>query len=100
MVHFFREQDINFGDSALDTVYLIQGEDEAGIKALLSHADTKHALVEIQRRRPKMMSVPGSITVLDDRVQYVEGPYRGDATEVRYDAEQDSAGVVKRLGSV
>lgn len=100
LARLFHGQDITVGDHALDAAYLIQGAVEAKIKALLSHADTKQALVEFDRSKPKIMGLPGKLTVFDDRLEYAEGPYGGDATQVQYDAEKDPAGVVKRLLSL
>lgn len=97
LVGLFHGQDITIGDHALDAAYLIEGEDAAKIEALLSHKDAQQALVEFQRKKPKIKSQPGTLTVLDDRLQYVEGPYRGDASQVQYDPVTDDAGVVKRL---
>lgn len=97
LVGLFHGQDISVGDHALDAAYVIEGEDEIGIEALLSRPDTQQALVELQRNKPQIKSRPGSVTVLDDRVQYIEGPYNGEASQVRYDPVTDDAEVVKRL---
>lgn len=97
LVGLFHGQDINVGAHALDAAYVIEGEDETGIEALLNCPDARHALVELQRNKPQIKSRPGTVTVLDDRVQYIEGPYRGEASQVRYDPVTDHAGVVRRL---
>ena len=87
------KQDIQVGDSKFDSSFMIQGDDEDRVKALLTSA-TKSALLGLLAKKPQVFTRSGSLEVLDNRVVYTEGPYK---EEVTYDPKADSASVVAAL---
>ena len=87
-------QDIQIGDSSFDDAFMVQGNDEDRIKALLD-SKVKAALLNLNSRDFRVFTRKGTIEILDNRIVYTEGPYKPD--EVSYCAKTDKAGVVGAL---
>ena len=73
----FRAQDIRIGDEAFDRAFVIQGENEPKVRSRLS-AKTRSEIVDFVANPPKLLHVPGKLQILDDRLVYTEGPYKGE----------------------
>lgn len=93
-IGLFRKQDIQVDDSALDSDFIIQGNDVTKIKKLLSSVEVRTELSGIRKLKKKMASDQASIEVLDNRVLCTEGPFSG---AVGYDVDQDPNRVVDKL---
>ena len=72
----FRAQDIQIGDEAFDRAFVIQGEDEIKVRSKLS-AMIRSEILGFVANPPKLLHVPGKLEILDDRLVYTEGPYKG-----------------------
>ena len=72
----FGEQDIVTGEAAFDSAFVIQGNDEAKVKNLLSPTVRKAAL-QFESAAPRFFSQPASLRILDTCVCCIEGPYSG-----------------------
>ena len=90
----FRKQDVETGHAELDRIFIVQGDDEARIRMLVSKAELQQELLGFADDRPSVFGRPGSLEITDARVIYSEGPYSG---EFRYDVQADPSGIVARL---
>jgi len=88
-----KKQDIEIGDSDFDSAFIIQGDDVSKVKSILS-VEVREKMLSLIKNPPKIISSHGTLKVLDKRILYTEGPYRGTAT---YDMSKDPAGIVSRL---
>jgi len=82
----FKEQDIEVGDAAFDDAFVVQGEEERRVQRLLSR-ELQAALLAFDASTPRLFSrsllsrltqpvrARASLTVRDDRIEYLEGPY-------------------------
>ncbi|MHC4816447.1 MAG: TFIIB-type zinc ribbon-containing protein [Planctomycetota bacterium] len=82
----FEGQDIEFGDEAFDQAFVVQGENDRGVRKLLS-PELRAALLAFETSEPRLLSqslrsrltqpvrASASLTVRDDRIEYLEGPY-------------------------
>jgi len=98
----FKGQDIEVGDKAFDEAFVVQGGEDRRVRKLLSR-ELRAALLAFDASRPRLFSrsllsrltqpvrARASLTVRDDRIEYLEGPY---ATSK---ATPDAAGVVQDL---
>ncbi len=73
-VRLSRQQDLELGDAEFDARFMVQGADPDGVRALLS-SRVRKALLEFVGAGHKILTTPGSLSVLDDRLAYFEGPY-------------------------
>lgn len=89
----FKEQDIQIGDEELDQTFIIQGKDKQKIKILLSSKELKKELLNFVSNRPKMLTAPAKLEIIDRRIILTEGPYTGSGS---YDVKNDPSGVVTR----
>ena len=88
-----KKQDIETGDSDFDSAFIIQGDDVSQVKSILS-PDVRKKMLDLAQNPPKIFSSHGTLKVLDKRILYTEGPYKGNAS---YDMSKDPAGIVGRL---
>jgi Zn-finger nucleic acid-binding protein len=80
----FKGQDIEVGDKAFDDAFVVQGREERRVRKLLSR-ELLAALLAFDASRPRLFSrsllsrltrpARASLTVRDDRIEYLEGPY-------------------------
>jgi Zn-finger nucleic acid-binding protein len=92
-----KTQDIECGDPEVDAICLIQGTDPQRVVRLLSAGEIRTLLVELFRAEPELFMAPGEVTVLDDRILYVEGPAAFGNRDLRLHLERDEHGVFGRL---
>ncbi len=91
VIGFFRKQDIKTGNEKVDSLFIIQGNNEENVKSLLSKLDVQDQLIEFQQRKFRILKKRGAFEITDKRIVYTEGPYTGD---VKYDVAEDRVGVV------
>ena len=89
----FKEQDVQTGDEAFDSSFVVQGNHEEVVKRLLSR-ETRKALLDFVARKPRIFSEPGSLTIWDDCVEYLEGPY---AVSEKAGVEQAASPIIREL---
>ena len=81
----FKGQDLEVGEKSFDTAFVVQCEKEDQGRVLLS-PELQAALLDFDSRKPRLFDQPflskltsksayGSLTVWDDRIEYLEGPY-------------------------
>ena len=92
----FGGQDIQTGNDEFDSAFLVQGDDEATVKSLLTPA-VEEALLRFASRKSGVFAKAGTLEVLQDRIVYKEGPYEGD---VKIDAEKDAGAIMDELASL
>jgi Zn-finger nucleic acid-binding protein len=90
----FREQDVGTGQDEFDRAFIVQGDNEARIRALMSKPELREELLRFVEDKPSVFVRTGSLEMTDARIIYCEGPYSG---EFRYDVQADPSGMVARL---
>jgi len=92
----FKAQDISTGDEEFDETFVIHGADADQVRNILSE-NARKTILRFLRKKPSILSKPGSLEVLDDRVVYREGPYPG---QVRADLHKEAGGIIDDLLNV
>jgi len=69
-------QDIETGNSTFDSAFLVQADDEEGLKRILTR-DAQDAICNFIEKKQGIMSEFGSLQMVDDCIRYTEGPYTG-----------------------
>ncbi|MFO7898012.1 MAG: zf-TFIIB domain-containing protein [Planctomycetota bacterium] len=76
----FRGQDIETGDERFDSMFRVQGEDEAAVAGHLD-APAREALLSFAGGEHSICGKTGSLQVTSSAVVYVEGPYGPDSID-------------------
>lgn len=100
-LRLFAPEDLQLGDPAADKAFLVQGDDPDTVRRVFGERVRKRML-QLRADAPKIYTKPGSVELLDDRVEYTEGPYSmvDDPpwkAGLTYDPEADPAGIVTAL---
>ncbi len=101
VLRLFAPQDLQMDDPEADKAFLVQGDDPATVRRAFSEMVRKRML-QFRADAPKIYAKPGTLELLDDRLQYTEGPYSmvDDSpwkAGLTYDPEADPAGIVTAL---
>ena len=88
---------IRTGYPEIDGLCSIQSTDPKKVLRILAVPEIRMALVELIGTEPALFLAPGTVTVLDDRILYVESPGNPAVHDLRAALEQDERGVFGRL---
>lgn len=93
-IGLFSRQDIQVGDTKLDSSFIIQGNKSSEIISLLSRKNIIEGLLHLASKKPKMFTNSGKLEILDNCIVLTEGPY---GSKTVYDIESDPESVVSSL---
>lgn len=94
VIGVFHKQDIKSRNEKLDSLFIIQGNNEEDIKSLLSKPGVQEQLIEFSNRKFQIYLKRGKLEITDKQIIYTEGPYAGD---VKYDVKTDGQYVVSKM---
>ncbi len=93
LLRMFKGTDVQTGDQKLDKTFIIQAVSEDSAKEVFTPY-FRAPIRNFVHGSPKIQDTPGELRVFDNRVEYKEG---GCSDSIRYDVNEDPAGIVRGL---